>query len=87
LWKYLPHVPPTNKKQVGLKRKSEVTDKEVLNLTGGLFPIKLVDPSKSVQQTSLRILHKLRNLTIGWEFLSFKETIKLVQFIIGLLKD
>jgi hypothetical protein len=47
LWKYLPHVPQV-KKQIVLKRKSEVTDKEVLNLTGGLFPIKLVDNAKNV---------------------------------------
>ena len=49
LWKYLPHVPNTVKKNNPiLKRKSEVTDKEVLNLTGGVFPIKIVDPAKDV---------------------------------------
>lgn len=46
VWKYLPHVPA--KKPIGFKRKSEVTDKEVLNLTGGLFPLKLVDTAKIV---------------------------------------
>lgn len=51
VWKYLPHVPA--KKQVGFKRKSEVTDKEVLNLTGGLFPLKLVDQTKKVNQYNI----------------------------------
>lgn len=50
LWKYLQHVPNPNKKaNPVIKRKSEVTDKEVLNLTGGLFPLKLVDPAKDVR--------------------------------------
>lgn len=49
LWKYLQHVPnPTKKPNPVIKRKSEVTDKEVLNLTGGLFPLKLVDQAKDV---------------------------------------
>lgn len=48
VWKYLPHVPSPTKKPINLKKKSEVTDKEVLNLTGGLFPLKLVEQSKNV---------------------------------------
>lgn len=48
LWKYLPHIPQPVKKSTPLKRKSEVTDKEVLNLTRGLFPIKIVDGAKQV---------------------------------------
>lgn len=45
----MPHVPNTTKKPSPIiKRKSEVTDKEVLNLTGGLFPLKLVDAAKEV---------------------------------------
>lgn len=49
VWKYLQHVPNPNKKpNPTLKRKSEVTDKEVLNLTGGLYPLKLVDSVKNV---------------------------------------
>lgn len=49
MWKYISYVPNTTKKAVpGVKRKSEVADKEVLNLTGGLFPLKLVDPVKDV---------------------------------------
>ncbi len=48
LWKYLPHIPQPGKKIVPLKRKSEVTDKEVLNLTRGLFPLKIVDGAKQV---------------------------------------
>ena len=50
LWKYLQHVANPNKQaNPVIKRKSEVTDKEVLNLTGGLFPLKLVDPAKDVR--------------------------------------
>ena len=52
VWKYLPHIP--NKKAMPFKRKSEVTDKEVLNLTGGLFPLKLVDPIKAVSHSLFR---------------------------------
>ena len=60
LWKYLQHVPNPNKKpNPVIKRKSEVTDKEVLNLTGGLFPLKLVDPAKEV--------HILPSRTQLWE--------------------
>jgi hypothetical protein len=63
LWKYLPHVP--SKKPIGFKRKSEVTDKEVLNLTGGLFPLKLVDNNKIVSQFPLRKMPKTTKLIIG----------------------
>jgi len=55
VWKYLPHIP--TKKANPFKRKSEVTDKEVLNLTGGLFPLKLVDPIKNVHPSTCRIRH------------------------------
>ena len=48
LWKYLPHVPQPGKKPNPLKRKSEVTDKEVLNLTRGMFPMKIIDGAKQV---------------------------------------
>lgn len=48
LWKYLPHIPQTAKKSNPLKRKSEVTDKEVLNLTRGMFPMKIIDGAKQV---------------------------------------
>jgi hypothetical protein len=48
LWKYLPHVPQPGKKPTPLKRKSEVTDKEVLNLTRGMFPMKIIDGAKQV---------------------------------------
>lgn len=54
VWKYMPHIP--SKKTNPFKRKSEVTDKEVLNLTGGLFPLKLVDPIKNVCANIVRIL-------------------------------
>ena len=63
LWKYLPHVP--SKKPIGFKRKSDETDKEVLNLTGGLFPLKLVDNNKIVSQCLLRKMPKTTKLIIG----------------------
>lgn len=47
-WKYLPHVPVNLKKPLSAKRKVEMADKEVLNLTGGLFPITLVDSIQNV---------------------------------------
>ena len=48
LLKYLPHIPQPAKKVNPLKRKSEVTDKEVLNLTRGMFPLKIIDGAKQV---------------------------------------
>lgn len=47
LMKYLPHVPDLNKKKNPLDRlkKPQCVDKEVLNLTGGLFPARVVDPA------------------------------------------
>jgi hypothetical protein len=67
LWKYLPHVPNVKKSAV-IKRKSEVTDKEVLNLTGGLFPIKLVDTSKNVSSTLSRMDRIFNLLTTGFAY-------------------
>lgn len=45
--KYLPNVPELNKKknQAEQLKKPQIVDKEVLNLTGGLFPARLVDPN------------------------------------------
>jgi hypothetical protein len=40
----LPHIPDLNKKKENTKKIYKV-DKEVLNLTGGLFPVKLIDPN------------------------------------------
>jgi hypothetical protein len=82
LWKYLPHVPQV-KKSIVLKRKSEVTDKEVLNLTGGLFPIKLIDTAKNVMSPLSRTLCYFKSWNTGLESLSFSATIKSAPFIIG----
>ncbi len=46
---------------VPLKRKSEVTDKEVLNLTRGLFPLKIVDGAKQVILTLIIEQLKISN--------------------------
>lgn len=82
LWKYLPHVPNVKKSAV-IKRKSEVTDKEVLNLTGGLFPIKLVDNTKNVP-TTLPRMHRISNLwTTGFECPSYSAIKKSAQSTIG----
>lgn len=81
VWKYLPHVPV--KKTIGFKRKSEVTDKEVLNLTGGLFPLKLVDTAKVVSRHLARTLRATRKSIIGFEFPSSSATAKLGLSITG----
>lgn len=45
--KYAPNVPEINrrKSQAEQLKKPQIVDKEVLNLTGGLFPARLVDPN------------------------------------------
>lgn len=81
VWKYLPHVP--SKKPIGFKRKSEVTDKEVLNLTGGLFPLKLVDNNKMVRHLSIRKQLRTSKWNTGCESPSFKRTPKSAPFTTG----
>ena len=66
MWKYVSHVPAPVKKPQGFKRKSEVADKEVLNLTGGLFPIKLVDNVKQVNIEKRSINITLRRWRSGF---------------------
>lgn len=89
MWSYLPHVPNTTKKPNPIaKRKSEVTDKEVLNLTGGLFPLKLVDAAKEVYAYGygLRIVWPLSRQGVGFTCQSSNEIQTLAKFIIGLNK-
>jgi hypothetical protein len=47
LMKYVPHVPDLHKKKNPADRlkKLQCVDKEVLNLTGGLFPARVIDPA------------------------------------------